>query len=150
MTEIKINIELNLSEKMQAFIASVFNTQNVARKVDLEIVEAGNPEEDAAAEDPTPAPVKKVRRAATKKTEPDPETVQEPEGVEEAPAPEAEKKVIKLEDLRPVMAELWGRGKKEEVARILEKRKAHFLKEISPEEYGALLADFNNALHADD
>ena len=48
------------------------------------------------------------------------------------------------------MAELWGRGKKEEVARILEKRKAHFLKEISPEEYGALLADFNNALHADD
>ena len=41
MTEIKINIELNMSEKMQAFIASVFNTKNVARKVDLEIVEAG-------------------------------------------------------------------------------------------------------------
>ena len=150
MTEIKINIELNMSEKMQAFIASVFSAKSVAGRADLEIVEAGNPEEDAAAEDPTPAPVKKVRRAATKKKEPDPETVQEPEGVEEAPAPEAEKKVIKLEDLRPVMAELWGRGKKEEVARILEKRKAHFLKEISPEEYGALLADFNNALHADD
>lgn len=143
MTEIKISVELNLSDKMQAFLTSFFESapaqvkktpSRSRKKVEAEI---------------TPAPEEEITTAGP---EIEPEIEPEPEAtpVPEAPAPEAEKKVIKLEDLRPVMAELWGRGKKEEVARILEKRKAHFLKEISPEEYGALLADFNNALHADD
>lgn len=148
MTEIKISVELNMSERMQDFIASIFHLHFSDAAVSVPEVSAeATPVVDV--EETTPAPVRRVKRVA-KKVEPETEPEPEPEAAVEETSPAPDKKVIKLEDLRPVMSELWEHGKKEEVARILEKRGAHFLKEIGPEEYGALLSDFNAALHADD
>lgn len=102
-------------------------------------VEAGAQDETAASSTPE-SEMPSTQTAATNEEPAQPQEVQDPESVEDAPEePAPAAAVYKLEDARAELAKLTRAGRADEARKILASFNAHKLSEVSEERYGDII-----------